>query len=68
GNDQSCMALLTAGQGIHFIASGMECLEPSGVSHIELCDMTPTLEIAIAWRREDPSTVVQSLVMEIPEP
>ena len=67
GHDQSCMALLTAGQGIHFIASGMECLEPDGVSHIELCDMTPTLEVAIAWRREDPSTVVKALVSGIPE-
>ena len=66
-HDQSCMALLTAGQGIHFIASGMECLEPNGVSHIELSDMTPTLEVAIAWRREDPSTVVKALVSGIPE-
>lgn len=65
-NDQSCMALLSAGQGVHFIASGMECLKPIGVSHIVVSDMTPTLEIAIAWRREDPSFVVKSLVSEIP--
>ena len=65
--DQSCMALLAAGQGIHFIASGMECLEPKGVSHIELCGATPTLELAIAWRHEDPSTVIKALVGGMPE-
>lgn len=65
-NDQSCMALLSAGQGVHFIASGMECLKFTGVSHVVVSDMTPTLEIAVAWRREDPSFVVRSLVSETP--
>ncbi|MEO0489611.1 MAG: LysR family transcriptional regulator [Cyanobacteria bacterium J06659_2] len=66
GHDQSCMALLIAGQGIHFIASGMECLEPDGVSHLAINNRAPTLEIAIAWRRDDPSAIVKTLVEEIP--
>lgn len=67
GHEQNCMALLVAGQGVHFIASGMECLEPSGVSHIELSGKIPSLDIAIAWRSEDPSTIVKTLVKDIPE-
>lgn len=65
-NDQSCMALLMAGQGIHFIASGMECLEPNGLKHLLISDASPSLELAIAWRREDPSSVLKSLVSKIP--
>lgn len=65
-DDQSCMALLMAGQGIHFIASGMECLEPTGLKHLVIDDTVPTLELAMAWRREDPSSIVKSLVSEIP--
>ena len=62
GKAQSCMALLSAGQGIHFIASGMECLEPAGVSHVVINGLAPTLELAIAWRRDDPSLVIESSV------
>jgi DNA-binding transcriptional LysR family regulator len=61
-NDQSCMALLMAGQGIHFIASGMECLEPTGLKHLTISGAAPTLELAMVWRREDPSSIVRSLV------
>lgn len=64
-DDQSCMALLMAGQGIHFIASGMECLEPNGLKHLAISGTAPTLELAIAWRREDPSSIVESLVNQI---
>lgn len=65
-DDQSCMALLLAGQGIHFIASGMECLEPNGLKHLVIDNTAPTLELAIAWRREDPSSIVEALVNQIP--
>ncbi|NJL57455.1 LysR family substrate-binding domain-containing protein [bacterium] len=65
-NDQSCMALLMAGQGIHFIASGMECLEPNGLKHLVISNTAPTLELAIAWRQEDPSSIVKSLVSQVP--
>lgn len=64
-DDQSCMALLMAGQGVHFIASGMECLEPNGLEHLVISDTAPTLELAIAWRQEDPSSVVKSLINQI---
>lgn len=64
-DDQSCMALLMAGQGIHFIASGMECLEPNGLKQLTISGPAPTLELAIAWRQEDPSSIVKSLVYQI---
>lgn len=64
-DDQCCMALLMAGQGIHFIASGMECLEPNGLEHLVIKGTVPTLELAIAWRQEDPSSIVKSLVNRI---
>ncbi|MEO0801051.1 MAG: LysR family transcriptional regulator [Cyanobacteria bacterium J06642_2] len=63
GHDQNCMALLAAGHGVHFIASGMECLEPSGVSHLDISDHSPTLDIAIAWRHDDPSAVIEALIL-----
>lgn len=65
-DDQSCMALLMAGQGVHFIASGVECLEPNGLKHLTISGTAPTLELAIAWRQEDPSSAVKSLVSQIP--
>lgn len=65
-DDQSCMALLMAGQGVHFIASGMECLEPNGLKHLAISGIAPTLELAIAWRQEDPSSATKSLVSQIP--
>ncbi|GAB4377009.1 MAG: LysR family transcriptional regulator [Elainellaceae cyanobacterium] len=65
-DDQSCMALLMAGQGVHFIASGVECLEPNGLKHLAINGTAPTLEIAIAWRQEDPSSATKSLMSQIP--
>lgn len=65
-DDQSCMALLMAGQGVHFIASGVECLEPNGLKHLAISGTAPTLELAIAWRQEDPSSATKSLVSQIP--
>jgi DNA-binding transcriptional LysR family regulator len=64
-HDQNCMALLLAGQGIHFIASGVECLGSTGLRHIAISDIAPALELAIAWRREDPYSVVRLLVSEL---
>lgn len=65
-HDQSCMALLMAGQGVHFIASGVECLEPNGLKHLAISGTAPTLELAIVWRQEDPSSATKSLVSQIP--
>lgn len=61
-HDQHCMALLRAGQGVHFVARGVDCLGSLGQHHVAISDMAPVLELAIAWRKEDPSTAVKSLV------
>ncbi|PZD71064.1 HTH-type transcriptional regulator CatM [Acaryochloris thomasi RCC1774] len=64
-HDQTCMALLLAGQGIHFVASGLDCLGSKGLHRIAISDTAPALELAIAWRKEDPSAVVKSLVSNL---
>ncbi|MEH2068676.1 MAG: LysR family transcriptional regulator [Nostoc sp.] len=64
-HDQNCMALLLAGQGIHFVASGIECLGSTGLRYLTLSDTAPALELAIAWRRADPSFVVKVLISEL---
>ena len=63
--DQNCMALLLAGQGIHFVASGIECLGTTGLRYVAISDTAPALELAIAWRRADPSSVVKALISEL---
>ncbi|MBE9062983.1 LysR family transcriptional regulator [cf. Phormidesmis sp. LEGE 11477] len=63
-NHQNCMALLSAGQGVHFVATGVECLQPNSISRLTLRDTVPALEVAIAWRKEDPSAFVQSMVSD----
>lgn len=47
-NNQSCITLLMAGQGVHFIDSGMECLELSGLKHLAISGTALTLELASA--------------------
>lgn len=38
-----------------------------GVSHITISDIAPTLELAIAWRREDPSPIIKTLIGKSPD-
>lgn len=50
--EQSCMGLVSAGLGVHFVYPHMKCVNFHGVTYIDI-EPCPSLEIAIAWRKED---------------
>jgi DNA-binding transcriptional LysR family regulator len=58
GERQSCAALLIAGAGVHLVAPSLENLRSEGVIYVPLIGPAPELELAAAWRRDDPSPLV----------
>lgn len=57
----SCLGLVEAGLGVSFVASQMECDARPGIRIIELANPSPVLTVAVAWRRDDPSTFLQTI-------
>ncbi|MBT9384469.1 LysR family transcriptional regulator [Pseudooceanicola sp. CBS1P-1] len=58
---QSCLCLVEAGMGVSFVTSGIDCAASDDMRIIDLEDPAPTLSIALAWRREDPSGLLKSV-------
>ena len=55
----TCMALVSAGVGLHFTtASAVEHLPLDGVRIRELVDVDPAIEVYLLWRSDDPSAVL----------
>lgn len=57
----SCLGLVEAGLGVSFIAGQMECGSRPGIRVIDLEQPAPVLAVAVCWRRDDPSTFLETL-------
>ncbi|MGD1949863.1 MAG: LysR family transcriptional regulator [Leptolyngbyaceae cyanobacterium] len=56
------IGLVAAGIGIAFVADSMQKISRPGVVYRQLQEDTPTLELAIAWKNEQQSPVLQSFL------
>jgi LysR family transcriptional regulator, benzoate and cis,cis-muconate-responsive activator of ben and cat genes len=61
GPKESCLALVGAGYGIHFMAAGMGHARPPGLALLEVLDHAPTLVVAAALRADDGSMVANTV-------
>ncbi|MHA6894592.1 LysR family transcriptional regulator [Ralstonia pseudosolanacearum] len=55
---QTCMGLVEAGLGVSFIMTQIECVANAGIRIIDLGAPAPVLSVAVAWRRDDPSSLL----------
>lgn len=58
---QSCLFFVEAGMGVSFVTSRDDTSHGNGMRIVELADPAPSLTVALAWRRDDPSPYVQQL-------
>lgn len=58
GENQTCVGLARAGLGVVFISGRTGDIPSDGLVFIEIEDPAPVMEIAIAWRTRDPSTLL----------
>jgi DNA-binding transcriptional LysR family regulator len=56
---QTITRLVGAGIGVSLVPSSVQNLRGFGVAYRPLADATPDVEMALAWRRDDPSEVLQ---------
>lgn len=47
--------------GVSFVTSRDDTSHGNGMRIVELADPAPSLTVALAWRRDDPSSYVQQL-------
>ena len=62
GKHEGCMGLILSGQGVHLVAAGSACLRPDGVVYLDIDEPVPTIEVALAWRRGDPTGLAGRLL------
>ena len=55
GENQTCIGLAKAGLGVIFIPGQTTDLGTDGLVILDIEDPTPVLEVALAWRNDDPS-------------
>ncbi len=59
----TCMALVSAGVGLHFTtASAVEHLPLDGMRIRELVDIDPAIDVYLVWRRDDRSPVLHRVL------
>ena len=58
-DDQTCMGLVRAGMGVLFAPMATQPVSTEGIKLIEIEDPVPTLQIGLAWRKDDPSVSLQ---------
>jgi DNA-binding transcriptional LysR family regulator len=56
---QAAIALVAAGLGIHPVAAALQRFRRRGVVYRPLRPRSLTIEMGLAWRRDDPSALVQ---------
>ncbi len=56
---QTIIGLVAAGLGISLVPASVAALERHGVAYRPLMEPAPTVELALAWRREDRSPIVE---------
>jgi DNA-binding transcriptional LysR family regulator len=59
---QAIIGLVAAGLGISVVPASVRLLRQQGVVYRALQDQTPLREMAIAWRRDDTSSVLQAFL------
>ena len=62
GIPQTAIGLVAAGVGVSLVWESMGNLKRPGVAYATLSGPTPTLATAVAWRRGNPSAVVEAFV------
>lgn len=59
---QTIVSLVSAGMGIALVPQSVSNLKRPGVEYRALQERTPTVEIGLAWRRDNPSPVLAAFV------
>lgn len=60
--EQAVIGLVAAGAGVAVVTASQQHLERAGVAYRVLNDVTTTVEIAVAWRRDERSAKVENFV------
>lgn len=60
--EQAVVGLVAAGAGVAIVTASQRHLERAGVAYRALRDVTTTVEIAVAWRRNDTNVKVKNFV------
>lgn len=58
GENQTCVGLARAGLGVVFISGRTNDISSDGLVFIDIEDPAPVMEIAVAWRTRDPSSLL----------
>ncbi|WP_226911391.1 LysR family transcriptional regulator [Gallaecimonas mangrovi] len=58
---QTCLALVEAGLGVAFVTDETEVAARPGLKLVNLEEPVPSLTLAMVWRRDDPSTALQTI-------
>ncbi|MEG1113622.1 MAG: LysR substrate-binding domain-containing protein, partial [Janthinobacterium sp.] len=59
---QTIVSLVSAGMGIALVPQSVSNLMRPGVEYRPLQDATPLVETGLAWRRDNPSAVLQGFL------
>ncbi|MBR7800163.1 LysR family transcriptional regulator [Undibacterium fentianense] len=59
---QTIVALVSAGMGMALVPESMANLKRAGVRYQAMQNPCPTVEIGVAWRRDNPSPVLQAFL------
>lgn len=59
---QTIVSLVSAGMGLALVPQSVSNLKRPGVEYRALLDPTPLVETGLAWRRDNPSPVLQSFL------
>jgi DNA-binding transcriptional LysR family regulator len=62
------VSLVAAGMGVAVIPTSLQNLGRTGVSYRAIREPTPKAELAVAWRAESPSALLQSFLRLVQEP
>ncbi|NJM69182.1 MAG: LysR family transcriptional regulator [Scytonema sp. RU_4_4] len=65
--DRSFLGLVTANMGVCFMTSSMQNAKNPGILCLPIAGDAPTLEHAVAWRRDDSSVFVSSFLQVVQE-
>lgn len=58
GENQTCVGLARAGLGVVFVSGRTSDISSEGLVFVDIEDPAPVMEIAVAWRTQDPSSLL----------
>ncbi len=62
---QTIVGLVSAGMGIALVPQSVSNLKRPGVEYRTLADPSPTIEVGLAWRRDNPSPVLAAFLEQM---